>query len=178
LHLIDVALQLELVAHDRSGRDRGRDGRDDDGGHVAGSERGEDHLQGEEHPGDRRVEGSADSGPGPGCDQRPNLILAQVETARDHGSHCSTDLDDRAFPPGRSSRADGRGCGQDLQRYYPRPHPAAMDLERGGRFRHTIAGDLGCETPRQEPRKQKPGRDGEKDPEMALVDREGKEELL
>ena len=87
------------------GGDRGGDRGDDDRRHVTGGEGGEDHLEGEQHPGDGGVERGADPSPGAGGHQGSHLVFSEVEALRDHRSDRAADLDDRALPTGRATRS-------------------------------------------------------------------------
>ena len=60
---------------DHRGGDRGQD----DGGERFDGEVGQDQLQGEEHPGDRGVEGGRDAAGGAAGDQQPQPRLGQPD---------------------------------------------------------------------------------------------------
>src|SRR5690606_10906269 len=56
-HAVEAGVEGQLRTDQAPRGDGGSDRGDHDRGHVPDGERGEDHLEGEEHPGDRGVEG-------------------------------------------------------------------------------------------------------------------------
>ena len=95
-----------------------------DGAEGAGLEVEQDHLEGKEDAGDRRVEGRRDAGRGAAGDQQPHPRHPRPRQLPEGRPQRRADLHDRALAADRAAGADAKRRGQRLDHRRP---PAGFD---------------------------------------------------
>jgi hypothetical protein len=165
LQPVGERLEDALLADDRSRGDGGRHRGDHHGVEVAHRESAEDHLHGEQHPGDRGVEGGPDGSPGSGGHEATDLVLPEMGPPGHRRAERASDLDDRSLSARRAAGAHGEGRGSDLAEDRSGGQVAAADGERADDLGDTVAPDLGGPVLRHGPGEEEPDGNGdEEDP--------------
>ena len=99
-------------------------------------------LDGENHSGDRSVEGGRHAGSGAAGEQHFALDRRGVERLADQRADRSARLNDRAFRAERAAGADRNGRRDGLQDGHTRGDPAAVEQHRLHGFRNAVALDF------------------------------------
>ena len=102
----------------------------------------QDELEGEEHPGDRRIERRRDPSGSPTGDEQAQPALGDPEELAGGGAEGRADLDDRALPADRAAGADAQRRGDRLHRGDGRLDAPAALGDRQHYLRHPVAAGL------------------------------------
>ena len=129
----------------------GQDGRDHHHAEIGAAQVLQQHFQGEEDPGDGRVEAGGDSRGSTTGHQGAHPLVGHLHPAAQDGAQRSAEMGRRAFTPGRPAKAQGGRCGDGPPDDHPQRHPALLQRQGAQRVGDAAAGRLRSQVAHDEP---------------------------